>query len=401
MSGLTKRQQQALEASIAAYLKETGYMKAFEAFSEESTAELSESRPNDLKRTWIASTALQSRMLKLEAQVKEQTGTINALRSGKAPTSTSVSLGPPSDSRSLIQTKGVHRGHVHAMAVHPTYTLAATASADGTLIVHDVGTNEVDSILRGHTTAVYSVAMKGNEVWAGAKDGSIRLWVSGKLFRTFTGHTGPVTALVSLADAVVSGGEDGTVRIWTREGQGALAVDEGRVSAMAVEPRSNQLIVARGQEVAMYKPDLEKIGSCQGASHVISCLTTTAFIPDQKIVSSDSYSIISGDRSGSMTVWSHSGGLPIREYPSIVQGWSVGLGVLGDGRTVVCVGDQTNQLVQVNLGTDVTVATSRLLSSVRGHSSCMVVGQYFDVARVIVGTAMGHVLVAECTVPLG
>jgi len=74
--------------------------------------------------------------------------------------------------------------------------------------------------LRGHTAAVFSVALSadGQTLVSGSLDKTIKVWnlSTGKEIRTLTGHTDAIWSVVLSADGrtLVSGSLDQTIKVW-------------------------------------------------------------------------------------------------------------------------------------------------------------------------------------------
>ncbi len=76
--------------------------------------------------------------------------------------------------------------------------------------------------LKGHTGAVFSVAISSNgqTLASASEDKTVRLWhlETGELLSTFTGHAEQVNAVVFSPDGqiLVSASHDKTIKIWQR-----------------------------------------------------------------------------------------------------------------------------------------------------------------------------------------
>ena len=113
-----------------------------------------------------------------------------------------------------------HTARVWDVAGSPDGELAASAAADGTVRLWQVGTAACCSVLAGHTGDVYSVQFhaQGKHVLSAGYDGAIRLFDAQTEVeaRLFTGHERAVTQATfnRLGNLVISGSKDATIRVW-------------------------------------------------------------------------------------------------------------------------------------------------------------------------------------------
>jgi WD40 repeat protein len=88
------------------------------------------------------------------------------------------------------------------------------------LLVWDVSTRQVRTMLRGHTGWVTATVISpdGRLLASGGGDQTIRLWemTTGTCVQVLQGHTGWVRSLTFSPDGrrLASGGEDGTIVVW-------------------------------------------------------------------------------------------------------------------------------------------------------------------------------------------
>ena len=131
----------------------------------------------------------------------------------------------------LWDEKGVYKGRlptcegdILAMAALPKGGLAI--GNEKAIEIWDAVTGERKKVLRGHMTAVWSLALlpDGTLVSGGGSldmDAVIRRWdlVSGECIQVLKGHRSCVTCLLPLSDGQLAScsGYDGTIRIWDLE----------------------------------------------------------------------------------------------------------------------------------------------------------------------------------------
>lgn len=226
---LTERQRSDLHAGIYEYLLSRGpdYAVAAEAFaaasgvaSEDNNNDNDDADNNDdsnkkksrssrgstgggpiLEKKWTAVPRLQRRVLELERQVATN-ARLHAHRTGGGGGGDSDgnnnSMMPGRERRMLPRPPAVHTLQSHSAVVtsvslHPVYTMAASASEDGTIKLWDHESGEYLRTLRGHTNVVTSVDFspgQGKFLASTSTDLSIKIWDVKEFtcVRTLRGH---------------------------------------------------------------------------------------------------------------------------------------------------------------------------------------------------------------------
>jgi WD40 repeat protein len=98
--------------------------------------------------------------------------------------------------------------------------MLACGGEDGTVRLWNTDTHELVSALRGHTGAIWNVALSrdGRLVASGSWDGTVRVWEAstGELSGSLRGGSGVVCGVALSADGqlLASGGDDGVVWLW-------------------------------------------------------------------------------------------------------------------------------------------------------------------------------------------
>jgi len=143
-----------------------------------------------------------------------------------------------------------HKLPVVDLAFERTGTLAASAGADGAVMVFDVAKGYATHVFRGHDGVVHRVAFSpasSTRLASSGADHSVRLWdlASRECAAVLSAHVGAARALAWSADGatLISGGADQMVNVWDCRAArltssrltSSLAVLEG-VEAIAVDP---------------------------------------------------------------------------------------------------------------------------------------------------------------------
>ena len=111
-----------------------------------------------------------------------------------------------------------HIGPVFDVAFDPTSSFVATAGADGTVRIWNLGLLRQVAVLKGHKDKVYSVAFSadGSYILTASRDKTARLWnpSTGEEICRFVGHTGGVRQAIFAKSSICTASDDGTIRLW-------------------------------------------------------------------------------------------------------------------------------------------------------------------------------------------
>jgi platelet-activating factor acetylhydrolase IB subunit alpha len=223
---LTARQKLDLHEAIHEYLLSNGeiFPRSLEMFREEAGISTSPSSGKGLlEKKWTSVVRLQKKVMELEAQITElqkqnvSVGPPNPALEGM--TAFKNARGPLPHAPPAASLVG-HRSPVTSIAVHPLYSLVASASEDSTVKIWDYESAQYERTLKGHTGVVNGVAFNssGTLLASCSADMSIKLWDM-KVYSctaTLRGHDHTVSAVeFSLAgDHVFSCSRDGTIKCW-------------------------------------------------------------------------------------------------------------------------------------------------------------------------------------------
>lgn len=200
------------------------------------------------------------------------------------------------------------------------------ATFENDVPIWDFETGELILTLRGHTAAVFSVALGPEEktILTASQDGSVRLWdlETGAELHRFWGHSDWVfdVAFLPGGERFVSSSYDSTLRLWDIKTDQMLRrldghpdtiyqvvfnADGSRLLSASRDQTARLWDVETGELIRTFGPDDPTTDAVEGhADGVIS----VAFSPDGK-------RILSGDLSSVMILWDAETGEVIRVFP--------------------------------------------------------------------------------------
>uniref|UniRef100_A0A3Q0KLI5 Lissencephaly-1 homolog n=1 Tax=Schistosoma mansoni TaxID=6183 RepID=A0A3Q0KLI5_SCHMA len=231
---LAQRQKEELNRAIADYLFANGYVKALNAFREESQLAGENDRKYDglLEKKWTSVIRLQKKVMDLEAKLneaeKEFQSMQNAIGFGVAGAAPGSGLSDRSDRRDVDAiprppakfTLTGHRSPITRVLFHPHYNVFVSASEDASIKVWDYETGEFEHTLKGHTDSVQDVAFdpSGKFLASCSADMQVKLWdfTIYQCIKTLTGHDHNVSSVAFLpsGDFLVSASRDKTIKMW-------------------------------------------------------------------------------------------------------------------------------------------------------------------------------------------
>ncbi len=129
-----------------------------------------------------------------------------------------------------------HEGPVFDVAFSPDSQFVATAGADGTVRLWNLGLQRQVAVFKGHTDKVYSVRFSedGTYLLTASRDKTARLWnaTTTEEVCRFVGHQGAVRQAIFTGSYVCTSSDDGTVRLWSPQGQSGANANDPRNAGM-------------------------------------------------------------------------------------------------------------------------------------------------------------------------
>jgi WD40 repeat protein len=214
-----------------------------------------------------------------------------------------------------------HGDWIWSCAISPDGRRAVSASADKTLFVIDLETQDLLTRLWGHGDVVWTTAFSpdGSQVVSASRDGTLKLWDAETYTERATlspGDSMRVCAFSPDGSLLVSAGEEGTVRLWSvprRRELRSLRGHTDSVRACAFSPDGSQVASASlDGTVKLWRAQTGAETTLEGhAGAIYSC----AFSPDGTLLGSASadgtlrlWDVASGSERGTLaghadTVW--------------------------------------------------------------------------------------------------
>ena len=195
------------------------------------------------------------------------------------------------------QTLTAHNDSVKSIAFSRDGKMLASGSADDTIKLWNLATNQNIATLTGNSSTVYTVAFSpdGKMLASGSIDNTIKIWdiESRQNTDTLSGHSDSIWSVAFSKDGktLASASRDGTIKLWNLETNQEIAtLNEHSKDVMVVAFSPDRKTLASGSSDNTIKLwDLqtnEMIATLEGHSDGV---TSLAFNPDSSILVSSSY----------------------------------------------------------------------------------------------------------------
>ncbi len=243
-----------------------------------------------------------------------------------------------------------HIGPVTSVAFSPDGQVLASGSADQTIILWDMTTQQpIGQALLGHTDVVFGVAFSpnGQVLASGSDDGIVILWdvvTHQPIGEPLMGHADGVLAVAFNPNGklLATGNRDHTVILWdvaNHQPMGEPLIGHtAEVTAIAFNPDGKLLATGsrdntiRLWDVATHQPVGQPL---VGHIHWVLSL---AFSPDGQ-------SLVSGSRDTSVIWWNIETGQPVSQPLFTQQGWVNGVTFSADGASLATATDSGKVLL--------------------------------------------------------
>jgi WD40 repeat protein len=244
----------------------------------------------------------------------------------------------------------------------------ATGSADGSIMLWDVGEREVRLALRGHKRPVRGLAFGPRGSWLASvsdeKAGQLRVWdaVGGAERLSLKVPKGGLQAVAispegrTIATGGTAGKDVGEVRLWdatTGAERGVLRGHVGEVVALAFSRDGKVLATAASRDNQPILWDLATLSELRTLTGHSQRVNAVAFSPDSR-------TLATGSRDGSLRLWEVNSGAELR----VLQGEARDVRAVAfspDGRTLASGNGNLAKLWDVALGAE--------LVALKGHKN--------------------------------
>ncbi|KAL4431820.1 hypothetical protein ABPG74_015260 [Tetrahymena malaccensis] len=313
---LTSKQKDDLNRAIAEYLQKHGFANTLRQFEEESNINFKEVQESNkqgktstantdiLEKKWVSITRLQKKVMELESEnqrLQEENnilkrkrpgvilsngndssnnGQILAGNGGNESHDQDQSFIPKEPAKFVMQG---HRSQVTQVAFHPTYSIVATCSEDGSIRLWDFESGQLERALKGHMGTVNSITFdsQGKYMASSSTDLSIRIWDLSQYtcIRTLYGHEHNVSDVKFLpnGDFLISASRDKTLKLWEVVTGFCKRTYEGHeewVKCLRVHESGTQFASGSSdQTVMVWNLDANQpLQVLRGHEHVVECV---------------------------------------------------------------------------------------------------------------------------------
>ena len=154
---LTSREREKLHKAILAYLTNNSFTEVANAFAEQTGLSYESDSAEILEKKWSSVVRLQQKVMSLQSEINQLREDMSVVP-GRRPGNSGQLEGLPRAPEKL-RLEG-HRDPVTCVAFHPMYSILASSSEDGSILIWDYETGARERSLRGHTAVVNCVAFE-------------------------------------------------------------------------------------------------------------------------------------------------------------------------------------------------------------------------------------------------
>jgi len=184
----------------------------------------------------------------------------------------------------------------YTIAFSPDVKMLASGSIDNTIKIWDIESRQNTDTLSGHSDSIWSVAFSkdGKTLASASRDGTIKLWnlETNQEIATLNEHSKDVMVVAFSPDrkTLASGSSDNTIKLWDLQTNEMIATLEGHsdgVTSLAFNPDSS-ILVSSSYDNTIKFWDLfnnEEVDSLEGHS---SGILSIAIAPNGRILASGS-----------------------------------------------------------------------------------------------------------------
>ncbi len=287
---LTERQQEELNKSILEYfMHQKGYERTVSALKQDANLENHEnSKKGLLEKKWTAVVRLQKKIIDLENKLSITNSGNTSNRSNSNGVFTNLGDGKTSYRTALPREPADgnltgHRGPITHVALHPTYTILASASEDSMIKIWDFETQQYERTLKGHTQVVTAISFNpnGSYMASSSSDMSIKIWElqDYTCTKTLRGHEHTVSDVQFTAsgDEVVTCSRDQTIKTWDCKSGFCTKTLTGHLDwVRCLSISLDDVYIASGcsdSSIHVWaKESGQVVKTLRGHSHVIECI---------------------------------------------------------------------------------------------------------------------------------
>jgi WD40 repeat protein len=256
------------------------------------------------------------------------------------PTGTAILAGTASLPQVGAEANSSYRGHTDAVwsvAVSPDGTLALSGAMDHSVRLWNLQTLQEINCFDGHAEGITAVAFTpdGRLACSASLDGTVRLCLvpEGIELRRFAGHSGRVLGVACAPDgrSLASCGADGTVRLWDVESVGLRPALQGHAAWVYAVAYSGDRLLSAGADGTLRLWDAGtgvEVQRLEGHTAAVRCVA----------VSPDGTRAVSGGEDCTVILWDLAVGQPVRRLAGHTE-WVRAVAWTPDGRRVVTGGD--------------------------------------------------------------